>query len=228
MNMIAMLSYFIAVALVCGLLILLGLYFSLWLPAYLTGTRISLLHLVLMSLGKTNPAPIVQCQVMAVQSGLAKLAISDMEAHCLACGDVRRVTLALMASNRVGSRLNWDTAAELQVDQADADVRVTRPHAEKRRAMAVAKQQKMKARLAQIRAVLLVCWPTPIFQWPWRRLSATGCSTQDACTEKPASGTTRELSLQGRTLPEFTTIDDMEENETSTARNRYQWITTVF
>jgi len=79
--MIAIWSYVIAAAILSGLTILFARYFLPWLQAYFTGTRISFLDLVLMSLRKANPRAIVQCKVMAVQSGLATLATSAIEAQ---------------------------------------------------------------------------------------------------------------------------------------------------
>ena len=118
--MIAIWSYITAAAILCGLAILVAGYLSLWLQAYLTGTRISLLDLVLMSLRKSNPKAIVQCKVMAVQSGLATLSTSAIEAQYLAGGDVHRVTLALIAANRADISLDWDTAAA--IDLAGRDI----------------------------------------------------------------------------------------------------------
>ncbi len=45
--------------------------------------------------------------------------------------------------------------ARLQIDQADADVRVARAAAEQRRAMAIAHQQEMRAALANNRALVV-------------------------------------------------------------------------
>ena len=118
--MIAIWSYIVAAAILCGLAILVASYFRLWLQAYFTGTRISLLDLVLMSLRKSNPRAIVQCKVMAVQSGLAAHSTSALEAHYLAGGEVHRVTLALIAADRAGICLDWNTAAA--IDLAGRDV----------------------------------------------------------------------------------------------------------
>ena len=110
----------VAAATLCGLVILAASYLPLWLQAYFTGTRISLLDLVRMSLRKSSPRVIVQCKVMAVQSGLAALSTSAIEAQYLAGGDVHRVTLALIAADRAGIRLDWTTAAA--IDLAGRDV----------------------------------------------------------------------------------------------------------
>ena len=118
--MITLYIYVIAVAILCGLAILVASHLPLWLQAYFTGTRISLLDLVLVSLRKSNPRAIVQCKVMAVQSGLAALSTSAIEAQYLAGGDVHRVTLALIAADRAGICLDWTTAAA--IDLAGRDV----------------------------------------------------------------------------------------------------------
>lgn len=118
--MIANWSYLVAAVVLAGLGILFARYFSLWCQAYFSGTRISLLQLVLMSLRKVSPRTIVQCKVMAVQSGLDALATSDLEAQYLAGGNIHRVTLALVAANRAGIPLDWNTAAA--IDLAGRDI----------------------------------------------------------------------------------------------------------
>lgn len=104
-------------AIIC---VVISRYFSLWLQAYLTGTRLSLLSLILMSLRKIDPAQIVRCRIMAVQAGLDAVSTDAMEAQYLAGGNVERVTSALIIANRAGINLNWDTAAA--VDLAGRDV----------------------------------------------------------------------------------------------------------
>lgn len=104
-------------AIIC---VVISRYFSLWLQAYLTGTRLSLLSLILMSLRKIDPAQIVRCRIMAVQAGLDAVSTDAMEAQYLAGGNVERVTSALIIANRAGIVLNWDTAAA--VDLAGRDV----------------------------------------------------------------------------------------------------------
>lgn len=111
---------FLAAALSCGLLLVISRYFSLWLRAYVTGTRIGLFSLVLMSLRKVDPRVIVQCKVMAVQAGLANFPTNAIEAQYLAGGNVQRVTLGLIAAHRAGIDLDWNTAAA--IDLAGRDI----------------------------------------------------------------------------------------------------------
>ncbi|MEQ9409074.1 MAG: flotillin-like protein FloA [Fuerstiella sp.] len=98
-----------------GLLYVVSRYFSLWLQAYLTGTRIGLFSLVSMSLRKVDPATIVRCKVMAVQAGLDDFSTDALEAQYLAGGNVNRVVLALIVAQRAGIELDWKTAAAVDL-----------------------------------------------------------------------------------------------------------------
>ena len=76
--------FVVAAAAFAGLLLLISRYLSLWLRAYVTGTRIGLLSLMMMSLRKVNPRVVVQCKVMAVQAGLREFSTNVIEAQYLA------------------------------------------------------------------------------------------------------------------------------------------------
>lgn len=95
-------------------------YSSLWLQAYVTGTHISLLSLIMMPLRKVDPRVIVQVKIMAVQAGLSNISTDAIEAQYLAGGDVRRIILALIAAHRAQIELDWDTAAA--IDLAGRDI----------------------------------------------------------------------------------------------------------
>ncbi len=103
-----------------GVLFVASRYVTLWLQAYVTGTRIGLLSLILMSLRKVDPRVIVECKVKAVQAGLRDFSINAIEAQYLAGGDVQRVTRALIAAQRAGIELDWNTAAA--IDLAGRDI----------------------------------------------------------------------------------------------------------
>ena len=45
-----------------------GRYFTLWLQAYMTGTRINMLSLIAMTLRKIDPQSVVNCKLMTVQA----------------------------------------------------------------------------------------------------------------------------------------------------------------
>ena len=118
--MTTLLIFTVVATLTAIICVVISRYFSLWLQAYLTGTRLSLLSLILMSLRKIDPAQIVRCRIMAVQAGLDAVSTDAMEAQYLTGGNVERVTSALIIANRAGIALNWDTAAA--VDLAGRDV----------------------------------------------------------------------------------------------------------
>jgi len=112
--------YLVAAAVIGVVLLILSRYASLWLQAYATNTRIGLLSLVLMSLRKVDPRVIVRVRVMAVQAGLTGVSTNAVEAQYLAGGDVYRIMLALIAANRAGIDLDWNTAAA--IDLAGRDI----------------------------------------------------------------------------------------------------------
>lgn len=113
-------SLAIALVIVVVVASIVAWYFQLWLQAYATGTRISILDLFFMSLRQVSPSQVLQCKIMAVQSGLPTIATSAIEAQYLAGGDIRRVMLAVIAAERAGISLDWDTAAA--IDLAGRDI----------------------------------------------------------------------------------------------------------
>ncbi len=97
----------------------LGLYIQCW----MTGADISLLHLVMMTIRKVNPAVIVRAKIIAVQAGLTEvyqLSTRDLESHYLAGGNVPNVIRALVAANRANIDLDWQTAQA--IDLAGRDI----------------------------------------------------------------------------------------------------------
>lgn len=113
-------GFVIATVVLGGMLFIISHYFMLWLRAYFTGSRISLLSLMLMSLRKINPGDIVHCKVMAVQAGLADFPTKAIEAQYLAGGNVLSITRALVAAHRAEITLDWNTAAA--IDLAGRDI----------------------------------------------------------------------------------------------------------
>lgn len=110
----------IAAAIFAGLIALFAQPLRLWVQASATGTRIGILDLILMSLRQVSAKAVVDCKIMAIQSGLPPLATSALEAQYLAGGDIRRVTLAVIAADRAGIQLDWDAAAA--IDLAGRDI----------------------------------------------------------------------------------------------------------
>lgn len=95
-------------------------YFRLWLKGFFSGAKVSLPKLFFMSLRKVNPNVIIDTKVMAVQSGLQNISTAAFEAHYLAGGNIKRVVQSLIAAHRAQIRLDWDTAAA--IDLAGRDV----------------------------------------------------------------------------------------------------------
>jgi uncharacterized protein YqfA (UPF0365 family) len=106
--------------LVAGGVFVIGHYFSLWLLAYVTGARVSMLALMLMSLRKVDPGAIVKCRIMATQAGLDDVPTNLIEAQFLAGGNIERVTQALIVAHRANLHLDWDLAAA--IDLAGRDI----------------------------------------------------------------------------------------------------------
>ncbi|MFO1021987.1 MAG: flotillin-like protein FloA [Planctomycetales bacterium] len=102
------------------LLVFIIKYFNLWLQAFVTRARVSMLSLIFMSLRKVNARTIVDCKIMAVQAGLQAISTQALEAHYLAGGNPRRVIQALIIAHRAKIDLDWDTASA--IDLAGRDV----------------------------------------------------------------------------------------------------------
>lgn len=102
------------------ILLLFGRHFSLWLEAYVTGTKVRFISLILMSLRNVSAKEIVRCQVMSIQAGLPRIPSREMEAQYLAGGNVVLITKALIAAHRANIKLDWQTAAA--IDLAGRDI----------------------------------------------------------------------------------------------------------
>jgi uncharacterized protein YqfA (UPF0365 family) len=74
----------------------------------------------------------------------------------LAKGLDSQTAFAIVSIDIADIDVGMNIGARLQIDQADADVRVARANAERRRAMAIARQQEMKAELANSRASMVL------------------------------------------------------------------------
>jgi uncharacterized protein YqfA (UPF0365 family) len=90
-------------------------YFNLWLQAFVTRSRVSILSLIAMSFRKVNARAIIESKIMAVQAGLPPISTQALEAHYLAGGNVRRVIQALIVAHRAKIDLDWETAAAIDL-----------------------------------------------------------------------------------------------------------------
>ena len=116
-----------------GLLVLFGIvlffamanYFKIWLQAYMSNARVSMLSLIGMGLRQVNTRVIVEAKIMAMQAGVGTdpttgITTKRLEAHYLAGGDVPSVINAIIAAQRADIDLDFDKAAA--IDLAGRDV----------------------------------------------------------------------------------------------------------
>ena len=90
-------------------------YFNLWLQAFVTRSRVSLLSLIAMSFRKVNAPAIIKAKIMGVQAGLPAIATEALEAHYLSGGNVQRVIQALIVAHRAKIPLDWETASAIDL-----------------------------------------------------------------------------------------------------------------
>lgn len=100
-------------------------YGNLWLRAYMSNARVSILSLIGMTFRQVNATTIVNAKIMAMQAGVGSdprnnITTARLEAHYLANGDVPKVVQALVAAHRAGMDLDFDRAAA--IDLAGRDV----------------------------------------------------------------------------------------------------------
>lgn len=104
----------------CILVVILGRFISLWFQALVSGTPISLLNIIGMSLRKIPPRIIVNAHINAYKAGLKQFNVSDLETHYLAGGRVLDVVAALIAAEKANIPLDWKRATA--IDLAGRDI----------------------------------------------------------------------------------------------------------
>ncbi|OYW13823.1 MAG: hypothetical protein B7Z55_16300, partial [Planctomycetales bacterium 12-60-4] len=118
-QIVLLLAVGLAVVFVIIFLAVFAMYFRLWLRAYFTRVWVSPFTLLFMSLRKVNPTAIIDAKIMSVQSGIRDISIRQLEAHYLAEGNVLRVVKALIAASRAKIKLDWNTAAAIDLAGRD-------------------------------------------------------------------------------------------------------------
>ena len=110
-----------AVAAVFALIFLVVLikFFGLWLRALVSGAKVGLGRLVGMWIRKVNTKIIVDSRIVLVKGGLP-IHTDLLETHYLTCGDVVRVSRALVAASKAKIDLPFERAAA--IDLAGRDV----------------------------------------------------------------------------------------------------------
>ena len=117
----------IAVLVLIGIVLFFAMasYFKIWLQAYMSNARVSMLSLIGMGLRQVNSRVIVEGKIIAMQAGVGTdpttgITTKRLEAHYLAGGDVPRVISAIIAAQRADIDLDFDKAAA--IDLAGRDV----------------------------------------------------------------------------------------------------------
>jgi uncharacterized protein YqfA (UPF0365 family) len=115
---ILLLAFFVAFIIVVN-------YGKLWLQAYVSNARVSMLSLIGMSFRQVKAREIVTAKIMAMQAGVGTDADTGvttrrLEAHYLAGGDVTGVIRAIIAAQRADIDLDFDRATA--IDLAGRDV----------------------------------------------------------------------------------------------------------
>lgn len=87
---------------------------GLWISAWASGVRISLLTLVGMRLRRVPPAQVILPLIKAVKAGM-EVSVDKLEAHFLAGGNVDRVVDALIAAHRAQINLSFERAAAIDL-----------------------------------------------------------------------------------------------------------------
>jgi uncharacterized protein YqfA (UPF0365 family) len=126
MKMLLMLAVVMVVIVAIVVMVVIFLsYGKLWLQAFMSNARVSMLSLIGMSLRQVHARTIVEAKIMAMQAGVGTdpatgITTRRLEAHYLAGGNVPRVIHALIAAHRADIDLDFDRAAA--IDLAGRDV----------------------------------------------------------------------------------------------------------
>lgn len=92
---------------------------GLWISAFASGVKVSMMNLVGMKLRRVVPSRIVLPLIKTTKAGLG-VNVNELEAHYLAGGNVDRVVDALIAAHRANMNLTFERAAA--IDLAGRDV----------------------------------------------------------------------------------------------------------
>ncbi len=95
------------------------MYFNLWIQAWASKAKVSLIQIIFMRLRKVRPSIIVESKIMAVKAGI-DVTTNELETHYLAGGNVVRVVQALIAADKANIALDFQKATA--IDLAGRDV----------------------------------------------------------------------------------------------------------
>lgn len=111
---------FLFVAVGGGILITISRFINLWFQALVSGTPISLINIVGMSLRKIPPRIIVNAYINVHKAGIKEVSVADLETHFLAGGNIGNVVRAMIAAQKANIPLTWRQATA--IDLAGRDI----------------------------------------------------------------------------------------------------------
>lgn len=95
-------------------------YISLWFQALVSGTPVSLINIIGMSLRKIPPRVIVNAYINVYKAGIRAITVADLETHFLAGGNISNVVRAMIAAEKANIPLSWRQATA--IDLAGRDI----------------------------------------------------------------------------------------------------------
>jgi uncharacterized protein YqfA (UPF0365 family) len=95
-------------------------FINLWFQAFVSGTPISFMNIIGMSLRKIPPRLIVSARINLFKAGLKDISVSDLETHYMAGGRVNDVVRAMIAADKANIVLDWRQATA--IDLAGRDI----------------------------------------------------------------------------------------------------------
>jgi len=95
-------------------------FVGLWFQALVSGTPISLINIVGMSLRKIPPRIVVGAYINAYKAGIKGVSVGDLETHFLAGGNISNVVRAMIAADKANIPLTWRQATA--IDLAGRDI----------------------------------------------------------------------------------------------------------
>lgn len=116
----SILAIFILLGILLVAFIIVSHYFSLWLQAFASGSHVTFLTLIGMSLRKVPTSIIVRAYIQLRRAGISDVTTADLEGHAMAGGHVNNVVNALIAADKAGIELSFNRATA--IDLAGRDV----------------------------------------------------------------------------------------------------------
>ena len=109
--------------LVCGVMLMLALFLFVarpWVRSRLCGVHIPLVRIILMRIRRSDVNQIMDSLIMALQSGVT-ISVEKMERASAQQVDLKKVTLAMIESERRGLALEFDELVEAELSSRLAE-----------------------------------------------------------------------------------------------------------